>query len=153
MLFRSWAKIKGAPAPEDFGFRTVENNADKANGAMTYSEKMSAGYMRPYHEHYLKMPHLDAGAYLTIMASDMGNDAFTLTVPHKWPVGDYVVRVRAGVIDGTPAERRFIEFGTHPRNGRVMSTHEVRGSIAQPEIIEIPLTLTKEHSEIGRAHV
>lgn len=144
---RSWAKIKGAPAPEEFGFKTVENNADKANGALTYSEKMNAGYMRPYHERYLKMPHLDTGAYLTIMASDMGNDVISLVVPHNWPVGDYTVRVRVGAIEGTPAERRFIEFGTHPRSGQVMSTHEVMGSIAQPQIIEMPLTLTKEHAD------
>lgn len=144
---RSWAKIKGAPAPEEFGFKTVENNSDKANGALTYSEKMGAGYMRPYHERYLKMPHLDTGAYLTIMASDMGNDVISLVVPHNWPVGDYTVRVRVGAIEGTPAERRFIEFGTHPRSGQVMSTHEVTGSIAQPQIIEMPLTLTKEHAD------
>jgi hypothetical protein len=93
------------------------------------------------------MPHLDIGAYLTIQAGDLGNDAITLTVPHNWPVGDYTVRVHAGVIEGTPAERRFVEFGTHPRNGRVLSTHEITGSIAQPQVIEIPLTLTKEHSD------
>jgi hypothetical protein len=144
---RSWAKIKGAPAPEEFGFKTVENNADKANGALTYADKMNAGYMRPYHEHYLKQPHLDTGAYLTIMASDMGNDSIDVTVPHQWPVGEYIVRVRAGAIDGTPAERRFIEFGTHPRNGRVLSPHEITGSIDKPQIIEIPLTLTKDHAD------
>ena len=144
---RSWAKITGAPAPEEFGFKTVENNADKANRALGYGTPAGVGYMRPYHERYLKMPHLDTGAYLTIMASDLGNDAFTLTVPHNWPVGDYTVRVHAGVIEGTPAERRFFEFGTHPRNGRVLSTHEVTGSISQPQVIEIPLTLTKEHSD------
>jgi mono/diheme cytochrome c family protein len=144
---RSWAMIKGAPAPEEFGFKTVENNADRANRALGYGTPVGIGYMRPYHERYLKMPHLDTGAYLTIMAGDLGNDAFRLTVPHNWPVGDYTVRVHAGVIEDTPAERRFFEFGTHPRNGRVLSTHEVTGSIAQPQVIEIPLTLTKEHSD------
>lgn len=144
---RSWAKIKGAPAPEEYGFKTVENNADKANRALSYGTPVGIGYLRPYHERYLKMPHLETGAYLTIMAGDLGNDAFMLTVPHKWPVGDYTVRVHAGVIEGTPAERRFFEFGTHPRNGRVLSTHEVTGSIAEPQVIEIPLTLTKEHSD------
>ena len=146
---RDWARIKGAPAPEEFGFRTVENNADKANGALAYDTKVGAGYMRPYHERYLKMPHLDTGAYLTIMASDMGNDVISLVVPHAWPVGDYTVRVRVGAVEGTPAERRFIEFGTHPRSGQVLSTHEVTGTIAQPQIIEMPLTLTKEHSDTG----
>jgi len=144
---RSWAKIQGAPAPEEFGFKTVENNADKANGALTYADKNNSGYMRPYHEHYLRQPHLDTGAYLTISAGEMGNDKISITVPHSWPVGDYVVRVRAGAVDGTPAQRRFVEFGTHPRNGRVLSTHEVTGSIRSPHLIEIPLTLTKEHAD------
>lgn len=144
---RSWAKIHGAPAPEEFGFKTVENNADKANGALTYADKNNSGYMRPYHEHYLMQPHLDTGAYLTISAGEMGNDKISITVPHSWPVGDYVVRVRAGAVDGTPAQRRFVEFGTHPRNGRVLSTHEVTGSISSPHLIEIPLTLTKEHAD------
>ena len=47
---RSWGLIKGAPAPEEYGFRTVENNADKANGALNYETKQGSGYMRPYHE-------------------------------------------------------------------------------------------------------
>lgn len=143
---RSWAKIKGAPAPEQFGFKTVENNADKANGALTYADKMNAGYMRPYHEHYLKQPHLDSGAYLTISASEMGNDSIDVVVPHNWPVGDYTVRVRLAATEQATPDRRFIEFGLDPRSGRVMSTHEVSGTIQKPEIIEIPFTLTKEHA-------
>ena len=145
---RSWAKIKGAPAPEDFGFRTVENNADKANGALGYGTPVGAGYMRPYHEHYLKQPQLDTGAYLTIMAgNDLGNDVVSLVVPPNWPVGDYTVRVRVAATEHAPPERRFIEFGIHPRNGQVMSTHEVTGTMAAPQIIEIPLTLTKGNAD------
>ncbi len=147
LVRREWAQFKGAPAPEDFGFRTVENNADKALGATAYSTSVGAGYMRPYHERYLKQPHLETGAYLTIMANDFGNDVFSLVVPHSWPVGNYIVRVRIGAIDNAAPERRFIEFGTHPRNGQVLSTHEVTGTIAEPQVIEIPLTLTKEHAD------
>lgn len=145
---RSWAVLKGAPAPEDFGFRTVENNADKANGALGYGTPTGAGYMRPYHEHYLKQPHLDTGAYLTIMAgNDLGNDVISLRVPYSWPVGDYTVRVRIAASDQAPPERRFVEFGIHPRNGPVMSTHEVTGTMAAPQVIEIPLTLTKGNTD------
>lgn len=145
---REWARIKGAPAPEDFGFKTVENNADKANGALGYATKINAGYMRPYHEHYLKQPHLDTGAYLTIMAgNDLGNDAVSIYVPPNWPVGDYTVRVRIAATPQAPPERRFIEFGVHPRNGQVMSTHEVSGTLDAPQIIEIPLTLTKANAD------
>ena len=143
---REWAKIKGAPAPEVFGFKTVENNADKANRALGYGTKMGTGYMRPYHEHYLKQPHLDTGAYLTISASDLGNDNFTILIPYNWPIGDYTVRVRLGHTPQSTPERRYIEFGTNPRNGQPLSTHAVSGTIEKPEVIEIPFTLTKEHN-------
>jgi len=146
---RSWKKIPGAPAPEDFGFKTVENNADKANGALSYATKVGGGYMRPYHEYYLKQPHLDTGAYLTIMAGGtIPNDFFMIEIPYRWKtlVGNYVVRVRIAATDDAPPERRFIEFGIHPRAGQVMSTHEVTGTMAAPQIIEIPLTLTRKHA-------
>jgi mono/diheme cytochrome c family protein len=145
---RSWQRIAGAPAPEDFGFTTVENNADKANGALGYEGTVGAAYMRPYHERYLKQPHLDTGAYLTIMAgTDIGNDTLSIVVPHHWPVGEYTVRVRLAAAPEAPPERRFIEFGIHPRNGQVMSTHEVTGTMDAPQTIEIPLTLTKGNAE------
>ncbi|MEI6684913.1 MAG: DUF1587 domain-containing protein [Planctomycetota bacterium] len=142
---RSWGLIKGAPAPEEYGFRTVENNADKANGALNYETKQGSGYMRPYHENYLRQKHLDTGAYLTIMAGDYGNDFVSLQVPYGWPVGNYMVRIRIGALENSPLERRFIEFGIHPRNGQVMSTHQVTGTIGKPQVIEIPLKITKEH--------
>ena len=56
---RQWAQIKGAPAPEEFGFNTKENNADKANKALK-------PYYLKYFQHYLKLPNIDKGAYLTI---------------------------------------------------------------------------------------
>jgi len=144
---REWAKIPGAPAPEEFGFKTVENNADKANRALSYGTKVSTGYMRPYHERYLKQPHLETGAYLTISAGDLGNDEFAILLPSNWPVGDYTARVRLGHTPQSTPERRYIEFGTNPRNGKPQSTHAVSGTIEQPEVIEIPFTLTKDHSD------
>ena len=147
---RSWSKIPGAPAPEDFGFKTVENNADKANGALSYGTKIGRGYARPYHEYYLRQPHLDTGAYLTISGgNDIPNDNLVLEVPFSWKtiVGHYVVRVRIAATDNAPPERRFIEFGIHPRAGQVMSTHQVTGTMDAPQIIEIPLTLTRKNAE------
>jgi hypothetical protein len=150
LVRREWAKIKGAPAPEDFGFRTVENNADKALGALSYGTKIGRGYMRPFHETYLAMPHLDTGAYLTVGGGgDIPNDSLTIMVPYAWKsiVGDYVLRVRIAALESAPVERRFIEFGIDPRNGQVLSTHEVTGTIERPQTIEIPVSLTRRHME------
>jgi hypothetical protein len=146
LFLREWAKIPGAPAPESFGFNTKENNADKATRALSYGTKIGTGFTRPYHEHYLKQPHLDSGAYLTVSVGDLGNDSLQWLIPYKWPAGDYIVRVRLGHTPESAPEQRYIEFGTNPRNGKPLSTHAVAGTIEQPEIIEIPLTITKEHS-------
>jgi mono/diheme cytochrome c family protein len=147
MFLREWAKIQGAPAPESFGFKTVENNADKATRALGYGTKMGTGFTRPYHERYLKQPKLDTGAYLTVSVGDLGNDNFSWLIPYKWPVGDYVVRVRLGHTPESSPEQRYIEFGTNPRNGKPLSTHAVNGTLEKPEVIEMPLTLTRDHLE------
>ncbi|MDX1946156.1 MAG: DUF1592 domain-containing protein [Pirellulaceae bacterium] len=137
---RSWAKIPGAPSPESFGFDTGENNADKANRAAGNT------FMHPYREYYLKQPRLDEGAYLTINNGDF-NSWITLLVPFNWPVGDYRVRFRVAATEQAPPERRFIEFGIHPRHGQVMTVHHVVGTMDNPQVIEVPLTLTRRHGE------
>lgn len=138
---RSWEKISGAPSPESFGFNTGENNADKANRAAGNT------YMHPYHAYYLKQPHLDTGAYLTVNNGGEFNSFLALLVPFGWPPGDYIVRFRAAATEHATPERRFIEFGIHPRHGQVMSTHQITGTIATPQTIEIPLSLTRKHGE------
>ena len=114
---RLWAQIPGAPSPESFGFETVENNADKAHAARR-------AYWLPYHQHYLQQPKVDTGMYLAIPTehpSILENGAITWAVGwdtktgEKWPAGNYVIRVRAALTGkGTP-DRRFLEFGVHPR--------------------------------------
>ena len=59
------------------------------------------------------------------------------------------MRVRVGAVKDTPTARRFIQIGHPqrliPRNrgleGRAISTHQVTGTIENPETIEIPLTV------------
>jgi mono/diheme cytochrome c family protein len=137
---RSWRQIKGAPPPEDFGFRTVEENSDKANRAAGFS----TDYYAPYRETFFALPHLDTGTYLTCGTLST-NVAFT--VPHSWPPGEYVVRVRVAAVPDAPAERRFIQFGTRPRAGQALSTHEVTGTFEHPQVIEIPFTFTRRHTD------
>ena len=135
---RSWSKITGAPPPEDFGFKTVENNADKANGAVA----RSSDYFSAYRERFFGQPALDSGTYLTIHTL---SEHVTLMVPWNWPPGDYVVRVAVAAIPDSPPERRFLEFGIDPRNGKALHTREVTGTIDAPQVIEFPITLTRKH--------
>jgi hypothetical protein len=77
-----------------------------------------------------------------------------VTVNEDLPPGKYVLRVRAGVVPGSPSARHFIQIGHPqrqvPRNrglaGQPLSTHQVSGTIQQPEIIEIPLVVGAETS-------
>ncbi len=142
---RSWDKIPGAPSPRSFGFdKGNENDADLANDSLN-------PYFLPYHQYYLTYPALDKGAYLTVQtvhpaALQLG--WMTLLVPFDWPPGDYVVRVRVAGNEHATPERRFMEFGVNPlNNGQASSTHEVTGTMEAPQVIEIPLTLTRKQTE------
>lgn len=141
---RSWEKIPGAPSPESFGFINRENTADKANAALN-------PYWLTYHQHYLTYPALDTGAYLgvqTVHPSVLQIGWITMLVPFNWPVGEYVVRVRIAANQHATPERRYLEFGINPNNnGQVLSTHEVTGTMDAPQIIEIPLTMTRKHTD------
>jgi len=142
---RSWEKIPGAPSPRSFGFdKGNENDADLANDSLN-------PYFLSYHQYYLTYPALDKGAYLTVQTvhpAVLQLGWMTLLVPFDWPVGDYVVRVRVAGNENATPERRFLEFGVNPlNNGQASSTHEVTGTMEHPQIIEIPLTLTRKQTE------
>ncbi len=135
---RSWNKIPGAPAPEEFGFTTNENNADQANRAFSRGPSTFA-----YQKRYLEQPALDTGAYLTIQDQDGGlNSALFVSIPGDFPPGDYLIRVRAGATPQATPERRFLDFGFKGRSRPVSSCHEVTGTVEAPEIIEIPFHRT-----------
>ncbi len=141
---RSWAEIPGAPSPESFGFVTKENNSDKANAALN-------PYYLTYHQHYLTYPAIDKGAYLSIQTTHpslLQIGWITMLVPFNWPAGDYTVRIRVAGNEHATPDRRFLEFGINPNNnGLALSTHEVTGTMENPQVIEIPLTLTRKHTD------
>lgn len=139
---REWARIPGAPNPRTFGFdKKGENDADLAN------DSLGAGWLK-YHQYYMAQPAVDKGAYLgtqTRHPAELNVNYIELLVPFDWPVGDYIVRVKAGATKDAPPERRFLDFGIYARTGRVMATHEITGTMENPQVIEIPLTLTRSN--------
>ncbi|TWT60910.1 DUF1592 domain-containing protein [Rubinisphaera italica] len=143
IFYRSWKKFPGVPAPETFGFNTVENNADKAITALR-------PFHLPYHRYYLEQPATDTGAYLAASnehPSVLDNATINLLVPFSWPVGEYVVRFRAGTTEHATSDRKFIEFGINPRSQQALSVHEITGTIDAPQVVEIPLTMTRANKE------
>ncbi|MCP4886796.1 MAG: DUF1592 domain-containing protein [Planctomycetaceae bacterium] len=135
-------RLKGTPNPRDFGF-TDEKKAAASDPSRSRSLAL--------HKHYVSLPHRDRGTYLKLT-----HGTGRIIVPPKkseLSPGSYVLRVRVGAVEGTPAERRFIQVG-HPQRliesrnwgleGRAISTHQVTGTIDNPETIEIPLEVTSD---------
>ncbi len=137
LFYRHAHQLSGAPDPKAFGFKD-DNDA-------TFS--FQGGYSRKhaYIKHYAELPHNDRGTYLKLT---WGIQRIDVTPkPKNLPPGKYRMRVRAGVVEGSPSYRHFIEIG-HPQrvNGvqagfasLPISSHQVTGTIEQPEIIETQL--------------
>ncbi|MCX7414365.1 MAG: DUF1592 domain-containing protein [Planctomycetia bacterium] len=91
-----------------------------------------------------------------------------IQIPGNTPPGKYLVRVRVGfppdaihcstvamtpLLPPKPESARFIELGTQGDNGwpsemKLLGCRRVTGTIEQPEVIEFPVTITKEGSHI-----
>ena len=137
-LFYAFAdQLEGVPDAKDFGFR----DSNKAASAHPERDRSNLAY----HKHYAALPHRDRGTYLKLAYGT----GWVTVAPKELPAGNYVMRVHVGAVKDTPAARRFIQIGHPqrliPRNrgleGRAISTHQVTGTIANPETIEIPLTV------------
>ena len=128
--------LDGTPDAKKFGFRDSQKAA-ASNPKWDRAQLV-------YHKHFLTLPHRDQGSYLKL-AHGTGR---VIVAPKKMPIGNYTLRVRVGAVGGTPASRHFIQVG-HPQRvigfrnwglkGRAISSHQVTGTIENPEVIEIPL--------------
>ncbi|MEY5026197.1 MAG: hypothetical protein RLZZ244_1725 [Verrucomicrobiota bacterium] len=144
-LYEHWGKL-GAPSPKDFGF-----GLDGASGS-DQALQARADYGQKYHEYYLGLSDLDRGAYLGCLIqhpAELALGFLQLPVPREWTSGHFIFRVRIGAAPNARPEQRFLEIGTHPRIGRVTSTFEVRGTIQDPQILEMPFSLTKDMTDNG----
>ena len=134
--------LSGAPAAKTFGFTDL--SAAIFDGADTFHND------HPYLSDYLNLPNRDSGSYLTMFKA---NPKELITADADWPVGRYLLRIRAAAVDGSKPERRFLEVG-HPDPGvrsgpmddsgtiSVLTAVQVSGTIAQPQVIEIPVEVT-----------
>ena len=129
-------RLEGTPDAKDFGFR----DAQKAAAGDPEGDRRNLAY----HKHYASLPHRDRGTYLKL-AHGTGR---VIVAPKELPPGSYTLRVAAAAVEGSPASRHFIEVG-HPQRlidtrdwgleGEAISSHQVTGTIANPQVIEIPL--------------
>ena len=135
-FYRHWAELKGAPSPVKFGFK----DPAEGEGVKQHFDEVSADVAK-----YFALPHVDTGSYLFVFIVRAQE---SLVAPKDWPPGEYILRVRMAALEDTPAKRHFIEVGhpTQPGAFDILSTHHVTGTIAQPQTIEVPVTLTSTGS-------
>lgn len=146
-LRANWQKITGAPPPEDFGF--VLGNGP--SGRVRVAEGAGAATLLPYYKKYLSLPGLETGAYLTLLADGpRWNSFFAIEAHETWPLGDYLIRCRAAATPHATGERRFLELAAHVKHSAVISTHEVSGTLENPQVIEIPIKLIKGGDPLQR---
>lgn len=155
-LRQNWEKISGAPSPEEFGFQRkwelVDSGVIAAQRAELF-DKISRYH--PYYKAYLNLPNLNSGAYFTTPVFQGAPDTITfslksryyITIPPKWPAGDYTVRFHLGATAHATAEDRFVEFGYgrafQDERWVATSTHRVQGSTESPSTIEVPVSIRK----------
>ena len=150
-----WKKIPGAPSPMEFGFdKTAE-----VNPAGVYLHRDFTEFVR-YDQYYLSLPHLDQGAYLTDQTRVGGGNNIAaiqgLPIPPSFPPGEYIVRIRAAATEDAPASRKFLEFGLKGSRGGAtpaLSTHHITGTLAEPQIIEVPFSFRKENADRGHRNL
>lgn len=137
-FYRHWPEIKGAPTPVEFGFKDAAEGASLKEQFDTETNNVAK---------YFELPHIDRGSYLFVFIL---RPQESLTAPKDWPPGEYILRVRMAALEDTPRSRHFIEVGhpTQPGAFDILSTHHVTGTIAKPQTIEIPVTLTSTGSRI-----
>jgi hypothetical protein len=132
-FYSEWMKRKEEPSPTKFGFRDV----DDAQFAKTGFDQ----HFR-YHNDYLAQPHRDTGTYLTIYNV---HEMELIKAHAAWPPGTYIVRLRIAALDDAPKERRFIEVfqrGQVSTDLTVLGSHQILGTMAQPQVLEIPVTVS-----------
>ena len=141
LFYRNAEKLKNTPDPKEFGFR----DAGRALFAQTTKDR---NYN--YTKHYLSLPGNDRGTYLK---TTWGLGRLDITPPEgSMPPGIYKIIISAGIAEGAPDFRHFIELGHPQRQNQVqnglegfpISTHHVTGTVAQPSLIETEVLVTAD---------
>jgi hypothetical protein len=130
-FYTQWQKRNPEPSPKTFKF----SDADEA-------EFLRGQYRKSqYAKDYLRLPHRDTGAFLTI---GVFHNAITCTPNPKSTPGSYLLRIRIGAAKDSPKERRFLQVlkeGKTANTSSLLSTHQISGTIENPEILEVPVTV------------
>jgi hypothetical protein len=121
-------QISGAPPASQFGFRDAQN-------AFFYELQYRTQF--PYYTDYQSLPGRDTGAWLLFYQAYRETH---VEARAEWPAGRYLLRMRVAANEAAPKERHFIEVGQRGddvSNFTVFGAHQVTGTLAQPQVIEL----------------
>ncbi|HYG75273.1 MAG TPA: DUF1592 domain-containing protein [Planctomycetota bacterium] len=131
---KAWKASNGKSARE-FGF------TDDADAKFKLGEYEAYGAT---YAQYLAMPYSDTGSFLCIYRP---RPYESIEIPKDAPAGRYLLRIRTGKVDGAPEGRAFMELrlnnAINKRDSALIDTYQVSASVKQPQVIEIPVQITK----------
>ena len=132
-VLKASQRLTGAPSPQDFGWTDGIHALHEGEGWW----KLNV----PHHQAYASHPLVASGSLLSVY--DVYVHPYqSFSLPGDWPPGDYVLRMRLAALDDAPPQRRFIEYGRRHHDYAVEGCREVTGTLASPQILEIPISLT-----------
>jgi len=122
-------------SPKEFGFIDASRVSFEERG---YNNNF------PFISDYRKQPAAKTG--LLLMHNNTGAYIDKTVMPKTAAPGKYLLRIRAGLMPGAPASRRFVEFGGVPQGTQsgeldVLATRKVTAPMRKPQIIDIPFTV------------
>lgn len=135
LFYHGWEEIKGAPSPTDFGF---------ADAQKAFFDELQYINHFAYYTDYQSLPGRESGAWLLFYQAY--RETYVEAGP-KWPSGRYTLRMRVAANDSVPQERRFVEIGQRGEDASVftvLSAHQVTGTLAKPQVIEITVDVTAD---------
>jgi mono/diheme cytochrome c family protein len=133
-LFKASDRLQDTASPKDYGWTDAIHAFHEGEGWW----KLNV----PHHKAYATHPAVDSGALLSVY--DVYVHPYqSFNIPGDWPPGEYVLRLRVAALDDAPPQRRFIEYGRRTQeNYGVEGCRRVNGTLAEPQILEIPVSIT-----------
>jgi hypothetical protein len=137
---QAWRATKGKKTPKDFDFI---DESDVKFHERIYNQRYAT------YRQYLDSPESKSGILLYRLFTGAVVDV--LNIGPNWPAGDYELRVAVGALKSAPSHERFLEYGLTGNGAQsgemeVLGCVRVWGSIKKPQIIKIPITVSKNGS-------
>ena len=131
--YREWDRLVGKPDVKEYGY----NDA----GSLDFFGRDAALKSLPTLRDYYTRPATETGVYL---GCHMVHSTESHKIPDAWPPGEYVYRYRIAATDDAEWHQRFVQFGIKGKgldNFDLISTHEVTGTLDDPQILDVKVTV------------